>query len=189
MNTQLKFPIEPFEFEATTAPYAVVNSQMPKEGLGFYCRMVPSRRWGLPDTIHTLIHIATHWYGAHPTGPRIIISDISKEGGGLLCFSNGKCHKSHQIGLDVDIRPMRKDGKDSYPAALSYNDPNYSLELTTELVDVIRNNGFLAVNTIAFLDKRIPNLSRWAGHDKHLHVRFCMPSHYKSLINLKSYWC
>lgn len=166
-------------------PYPVVNTLMPKQGPGFYCRMSESRRWGLPETIEALQEIGSVWYMTHSIGPRIIISDISKRGGGKLCFSNGNCHTSHQIGLDVDIRTMRNDGKDTLPSAVSYNSKNYSLKLTRQLIELIRNNGILKIKTIGFLDPRIPNLSRWSGHSKHLHVRFCMPKKYQSVIDLR----
>ncbi|NJM97343.1 MAG: hypothetical protein HC800_09340 [Phormidesmis sp. RL_2_1] len=168
---------------AAKGPYPVVNTLMPKEGPGFFCRMPESRRWGLPETIEALQQIGRLWFSANPQGPRFIISDISKRGGGQLCFNKGGCHKSHQIGLDVDIRTIRNDGQET-SSAISYKNPKYSLALTKKLIDTIRSNGNLKVKMIAFLDPRISNLSRWSGHDRHLHVRFCMPPRYRSLINL-----
>ncbi len=169
---------------SSNSPYPVVNAFMPKEGTGFYCRMNKSRRWALPETIKALTQIGNRWSSKHPFGPRIIISDISKQGGGPLCFNNGRCHTSHQVGLDVDIRPIRKDMNDS-SRKLCYKDSSYSSELTRELIDIIRNNGVLKVKNIAFLDPSIPNLSRWKRHGCHLHVRFCMPPKYKHLINFQ----
>ncbi|CAA9891953.1 hypothetical protein METHB2_530028 [Candidatus Methylobacter favarea] len=156
-------------------PNPEVNTLMPKDRPGFFCRKPDSRRWGLPETIIALTLIAQRWFFAHPKGPRIVISDISKRGGGDI-----DPHKSHKKGLDIDIGLMRNDNKESGTAC---SESHYSRTLTKELIDLIINNGILPVKTIGFCDRGIsdPKLSRWSGHHNHLHVRFCLPTYYKAL--------
>ena len=167
-------------------PYPYVNSLMPEEGIGFYCRMPASRRWALPETVAALKQIGRTWFMAHPSGPPFVISDISKHGGGKLCFSNGRCHKSHTLGLDLDMRLIRNDGKRT-DQGMDYNSPHYSRKLTRQLIGIIRNNGLLTVMNVAFLDPYITDmkLSRWSGHGDHLHVRFCMPKKYRSVMDIR----
>ncbi len=144
---------------------------MPKEGLGFYCYGKEAHRYGLPETVEALKQIARAWFWEFPGGPRIGIGDLSKYGGGK---TSG--HVSHQLGLDVDIRPMRNDGSEN---KTDIYQSHYSNALTRRLYDIIKANPVLKVRLILFNDKRIP-ASRWPNHDNHLHVRFCLPPGYKA---------
>ena len=160
-------------------PHPEVNFLMPKQGVGFFCRMPDSRRWALPQTAMALTTAAGIWFAKHPDGPRIVISDLSKRGGGWL-----SPHKSHQIGLDVDIQLVRKDKTDTIKA-ITCAEERYSRERTREWISLLRDNGATAVKEIGFCDRamNIPGvkLSPWPGHHNHLHVRFCMPPHYPGL--------
>lgn len=157
-------------------PHPEVNTLMPKQGVGFYCRKDAAMRWGVPEMVMALTTVAARWFVRFPHGPRIVISDLSKRGGGWL-----SPHKSHQVGLDVDIGLVRNDGKEG--GAVTYKTGNYSRERTRHLVESILANGVLPVKTLAFNDPAIqhPKVVRWSGHDDHLHVRFCVPAHYKAL--------
>jgi Penicillin-insensitive murein endopeptidase len=148
----------------TVLPQPAVNTQLPAAGPGFYARSLLARRFGQPDTIRALQAIGAAWQRAHPSGPRIGIGDISFHGGGPM-----PPHKSHQNGLDVDIRPVRNDGQEQ---AVRHDLPSYSRSLTQELVDRVRANGVLAVQYIFFNDPAIRGVRPWPGHDDHLHVRF-----------------
>ncbi|CAG9165471.1 penicillin-insensitive murein endopeptidase [Cupriavidus respiraculi] len=157
-------------------PHPEVNTLMAKQGVGFYCRKDAAMRWGVPEMVMALTTVAARWFVRFPHGPRIVISDLSKRGGGWL-----SPHKSHQVGLDVDIGLVRNDGKEG--GAVTYKSGNYSRERTRHLVESILANGVLPVKTLAFNDPAIqhPKVVRWSGHDDHLHVRFCVPAHYKAL--------
>lgn len=152
--------------------YPEVNVLMPKQGPGYYCRQSDSRRYGLPETIEALKRIGLLWSNEFPNGPRVQFSDISPLGGGHF-----PPHASHQVGLDVDIRPVRKDTREE-PTRVG--DTSYSFDRTKRLIEIIRANGILRVQTIAFLDYNIPGLARWSGHADHLHVRFCFPPNYST---------
>jgi peptidoglycan hydrolase-like protein with peptidoglycan-binding domain len=145
-----------------------VNTQLPAAGPGYYGYYSQSRKYGLPETIRALQAIGEAWQRAHPQGPRIGIGDISLRGGGPISG-----HKSHQLGVDVDIRLMRNDGRE---APVVYQSPQYSRQLTQELVNRIRANGILRVRYIFFNDPAVSGVSPWPNHDNHLHVRFWAPS-------------
>ena len=56
------------------------------------------RLYGNEHTIRAILAV-THVYRAkHPHAPRVVIGDISREGGGPM-----DDHASHQNGLDVDV--------------------------------------------------------------------------------------
>jgi murein endopeptidase len=141
-----------------------VTSRLPSEGLGFYTYKRAVARYGVPETIRALETIAASWQKAHPSGPRIGIGDISLEGGGPI-----QDHRSHRIGIDVDIRLMRNDGREE---GVVYQSPAYSRRLTQELIDLIWANSILRVETILFNDPRARDVVAYPNHDNHLHVRF-----------------
>jgi hypothetical protein len=159
------------------------TAQLPRSGAGFVAYARAQGQHGLPETITALETIARAWQQRHPEGPRIAIGDISLASGG-----NFPPHASHRNGVDVDIRPMRNDGRelpvrwyregcDSSHCAPEAIDasclvPEYSRELTQELVDLIHANGVLRVQYVFFNDCRVRGVRHWPGHDNHLHVRF-----------------
>jgi peptidoglycan hydrolase-like protein with peptidoglycan-binding domain len=149
-------------------PYADVVVPLPTPGPGYYSyHKPPKNQFGLAETIRALQAIGAAWFRAHPSGPRIGIGDISRYGGGKL-----PPHASHQCGVDVDILPIRNDGRE---ARVTYHDAVYSRELTQELVRAIRANGVLRVQYIFFNDRAVTGVSEESGHDNHLHVRFFPP--------------
>lgn len=74
-------------------------------------------------------------------------------------------HRSHRSGLEVDIRPIRKDGKQ---IPVRHTDPQYDQDATRTLVELIWQTGM--VKRIAFNDAAIPRVLGMTGHDDHLHV-------------------
>ena len=162
---------QPPQATAPTSPmgtHAVVNTQLPTSGSGFYSTVGPGRRYGQVQAIQALQAIGAAWQQAYPRGPRIGIADISFQGGGKM-----PPHKSHQVGLDVDIRLMRSDGREQ---GTQFQDAAYSRTLTQDLVYRIINNGILRVQYIFFNDPQVKSVRYWPGHHNHLHVRFYPPS-------------
>ncbi len=179
-------------------PQPQINTALPVSGLGFYTYKNNVKQFGLPETIKALIAIAAAWKKAHPEGPRIGIGDISLKGGRPI-----EGHKSHQHGVDVDIRAMPNDGQEKKVLAIkSFKNPyppqtnvkscrnwlknqkpgrdftyysDYSPSLTQELVNIIRANGILNVEYIFFKDPAIQGVSYWPNHNNHLHIRFYPP--------------
>lgn len=152
-----------------TGPQPQISSQLPIPGRGYYRYQPHREQFGLPETIRAIQAIGAVWQDRYPGAPRVGIGDISLQGGGRFGH-----HKSHQTGLDVDIRPIRRDGAE---AGVTWRDAAYSRDLTRRLIDVIRTNGVLRVQYVFFNDPQIgrwPGITvkPWPGHDDHLHVRF-----------------
>jgi peptidoglycan L-alanyl-D-glutamate endopeptidase CwlK len=159
--------------------YPAVNAQLPAAGLGFetyYASDSRGRpdippgyhRYGLREVCRAIEGIAAEWYRRHAQGPRLGIGDLSLVGGGPT-----PRHGAHQRGLEVDIRPLRSDGR---LLPVTFNDPNYSRSLTQELVDVITRNPILPVRVILFNDPGVSGVRAYPGHDNHLHVGFLPPA-------------
>jgi hypothetical protein len=155
------------EWEAVVGPNPRVNTPLPRSGPGFVSSKPMRQQFGLPETIQALQAIGVAWQQAHPDGPRIGIRDISFQGGGPM-----PGHRSHQRGIDVDIRPVRNDGQEG---ATTFRSSTYSQSLTQELVNFIRANGILRVQFIFFNDPSIRGVQPFPNHDDHLHVRFFPP--------------
>lgn len=149
------------------AAYPRVNSPLPQSAPGLTPYANAGSRFGLPETIRALLAIGAAWQRIRPGGPRIQIGDLSLEGGGPI-----RGHRSHQRGVDVDIRPIRNDGVEG---PVVYQSPSYSRALTQQLVDLIRANGVLRVQYIFFNDPNVTGVRKWPNHDNHLHVRFYPP--------------
>ncbi|MFG1625568.1 penicillin-insensitive murein endopeptidase [Kribbella sp. NPDC049227] len=140
-----------------------LDNALPQSGPGFYCKST-GRQFGRRETLRAVTAVAAEWQRRHPSGPRIGITDISLRGGGPM-----SPHKSHQRGTDVDIRPVRNDGKEE---PVNYTMPVYSRQLTQELVDLIRGNPVLQVSRVFFNDPQVKGVSPLSGHHDHMHVSF-----------------
>ena len=158
------------EFETVSRPVGAhpeVNTLLPRSGSGYISYSLKERQFGLPETIRALQVIGAAWQQARSQGPPMNIGDISFQGGGPM-----PPHKAHQRGIEVDIRPVRNDGRIE---ATSFQDPTYSQNLTQQLVNIIRGNRILPVRNIFFNGPNIKGVRRLVGHDNHLHVSFFPP--------------
>ena len=126
---------------------------------GYYTYSAVDRQYGTRECIAALLAIAETWKCSKPT-VSIGLGDISfKDGRPMLP------HKSHRHGIHIDVRPLRKDGKQ---LPISIKDLQYSHEDTKLLVETLR--GHANVKAILFNDSKIKGVSHWVGHDNHLHV-------------------
>jgi peptidoglycan hydrolase-like protein with peptidoglycan-binding domain len=101
---------------------------------------------------------------------RIAIGDIGLEHGGDIAG-----HETHERGLDVDVRIMRRDRKQCSWGG-NYRMAVYDRTATRTLIRAIRAAAPGHVKLIYFNDPVLirEGLTRWyAGHDDHLHVRYC----------------
>jgi hypothetical protein len=106
---------------------------------------------------------------------RVAIGDIGYEHGGDI-----PGHTSHERGLDVDLRPMRVDAAQCRLGSTSWRSSAYDRAATRDLVRAIRAAAPGHVRLIWFNDPVLirEGLTRWsAGHDDHLHVRYCERAH------------
>jgi hypothetical protein len=145
-----------------------VDVLLPVKGPGFVTnnRGNDQFQFGQQSTIDAAIRVAANWNEKHADRP-FSIGQISKKGGGPM-----PPHKSHQLGVDVDVRPMRKDGEN---APVTITDSQFDRELTTELIKLWWR--LAPTQAVFFNDQSVidAGLSRFVnGHHNHFHVRLRM---------------
>ncbi len=98
---------------------------------------------------------------------RWAMQDERKIGIGNISRADGRRsdHRSHLNGLQVDIRPLRKDGKN---IPVQYFHAQYDQAATARLIDLFWQTGL--VKNIFFNDTSIARVRKLAGHDNHIHV-------------------
>lgn len=131
------------------------------EGGGYYTYGTPGEgrsQYAHPRLISLIGLIAMTWSG----------TDDRKFGVGNISLADGVRHPdhvTHRSGLEVDIRPLRKDGK---PLPCTIRDPQYDRIATAKLIKLFL--GSAGVRKVIFNDSSIPHVRRGAGHDNHFHV-------------------
>lgn len=126
------------------------------------------------------LEAATRAFSALGRG-RVPVGDASREHGGDIAG-----HQSHEVGLDIDLRPMR-DAEDQCTWGTNWRSSSYNRPATRALIKAIRAAAPGHVKVIFFNDPVLidEGLTRWfSGHDDHLHVRYCERWH-----ELKRYRC
>lgn len=136
-----------------------VFNQLTAEDGSFYLYSNRDRGWGTASTLQSIRTLAT---AMHATGIVIGVGDISFSQGGKM-----PPHGSHRRGVDVDIRPQRKDGS---RIPISITDPAYSHDNTLKVVQALQRDSNLEL--ILFNDNKIKGVRFYEGHHNHLHVRF-----------------
>ena len=146
-----------------------IETLLPQNGPGFvtFARGDNGKnQLGQQSTIDATLAVASEWNGLNPDRP-FSVGHISKKGGGPLAP-----HVSHRLGVDIDVRPMRKDGKNQ---SVSIDNGDYDQALTTKLIELWWKNA--PVQSLFFNDQTVINkkLSRAVdGHRDHFHVRLRM---------------
>ncbi|MFN4119070.1 penicillin-insensitive murein endopeptidase [Acidovorax sp.] len=134
--------------------------QMPEES-GYYTYGTPPggrAQYAHPQMLNFIFKLEHTW----------AMTEERKIGIGNISLAEGVAfppHKSHRNGLQVDIRPIRKDGS-KQPVRWSSKD--YDQAATQKLVDLIWQTGM--VKKVGFNDPKIANATYMNGHDDHLHV-------------------
>lgn len=111
-----------------------------------------------PTMLSTIFMVESRWSAL----------DNRRFGVGNISLANGakfKPHATHKSGLEVDIRPLRKDGKE---LAVNYFDAQYDREATRKLINLFLQTGL--VRNVYFNDLSIPRVKRLDGHDNHFHL-------------------
>ncbi|TFW35555.1 penicillin-insensitive murein endopeptidase [Massilia horti] len=111
-----------------------------------------------PIMMSTILRVALEWQAIDRR--RIGIGDISLPDG-----RETPDHGGHKTGLDVDVRPLRKDGLEQ---RVTWNDPQYDHEATRKLIHLFRT--LAPVKFVVFNDPRVPFVARADKHDDHFHV-------------------
>ncbi len=134
--------------------------QLPGDAGSYYIYTQVTKVYGTPATILSIKSLAATVKAE--LGIRIAIGDISFQNGGHMAP-----HNSHTRGVDVDIRPLRGDGVEG---RIAMQEKAYSSENTRRLVEIVHEDSNL--KSILFNDPKVRGVTRWAGHDNHLHIRF-----------------
>lgn len=139
----------------------IVETLLPVSGVGFLTfNRSENTHWGTKDTIAFIEAVGKAWQFSVPFS----VGHISRKGGGKF-----PPHQTHRLGVDIDIRPLRKDGR-NVPVMIA--DAQYDRSLTLSLVKLLWK--VCPVSAIFFNDKTFieQGLSRYVeGHHDHLHVR------------------
>lgn len=93
-------------------------------------------------------------------------------------------HASHEVGLDVDLWPIRTDSAQCSAGRITWQSGTYDRAATRQLVQAIRNAAPGHVRLIFFNDPTLINeglTTQYPNHDNHLHVRYCEKVHANSL--------
>ncbi|MEA2610889.1 MAG: hypothetical protein QOG32_615 [Chloroflexota bacterium] len=124
--------------------------------------------WGTGAAVGQLEAAAAAFSG---TGHgRVPVGDLGYEHGG-----NIPGHATHEVGLDADLRLIRKAG-DQCRFPTTYHLATYDRAATRTLILAIRAAAPGHVKLIYFNDPVLIAeglTTRYVGHDDHLHVRYC----------------
>ena len=133
------------------------------EGGGYYTYGTPTEgrsQYSHPSLMSMLIQTAALWSAVDPR--KFGVGNISRENG------KNTDHKTHLSGLEVDIRPLRKDGR-HVPCTI--DDSQYDRDATHKLIAMFLATG--RVKELLFNDPpNMPRVRRFRGHDNHFHVAF-----------------
>jgi peptidoglycan hydrolase-like protein with peptidoglycan-binding domain len=161
--------------DTTTWRYLITHFERPIFGAGRVCDYSPGNgpaNWGTAAAIGQIeaagVRVFELGHG------RVAIGDIGLEHGGDIAG-----HESHEFGLDVDVRPMRKL-EDQCRWGVNYRSSSYDRAATRDLVRAIRATATGHLKVIWFNDPVLvrEGLVRWhSGHDDHLHIRYCEKVH------------
>jgi len=133
---------------------------------------VVSHNWGTAETVAAIAAAGSVMVKAGYG--QIAVGDMSLELGG-----DTPLHVAHEVGLDADLRPMRK-ANDQCSHGSNWRLAAYDRSATRALIRAIQAATPGHVKFILFNDPQLiaEGLTRYqAGHDDHLHVHFCEANH------------
>jgi hypothetical protein len=119
-------------------------------------------------------------------------ADFAATGQGLLPlgdagFEHGgdiPGHSSHDVGMDVDVWPIRTDNAQCNAGRITWESATYDRAATRQLVQMIRAAAPGHVKIVWFNDPVLISeglTAQLSNHDNHLHVRYCEKVHPSSL--------
>jgi peptidoglycan hydrolase-like protein with peptidoglycan-binding domain len=108
------------------------------------------------------------------------LGDAGKEHGGAIAG-----HSSHDVGLDVDVWPIRTDSAQCTAGRITWQSPTYDRAATRRLVNAIRAAAPGHISFVLFNDPILISeglTTQYANHDNHLHIRYCERVHPNDLF-------
>lgn len=135
--------------------------ELPPVGVGYYYYGAANQRWMLPQVMAALGEACATMY--RDFGLEVGIGNASLEHGGPVAG-----HVSHQGGLDVDVRPARRD-RQPLPVNIKTQPKEYDQFLTRTLINRLQRVRFtkFIINDSALAG--MAGISSLKGHDDHLH--------------------
>jgi Penicillin-insensitive murein endopeptidase len=129
----------------------------------------PDRLYGNEHAIRAVVSVIDGYRAANPGAPRVVVGDISREGGGPM----RDAHVSHQNGLDVDVYYPRLDGTTRPPVAPDQVDRRLAQDLLDRFVAAGARMIFVGYSTGLHGPARV--VIPYRNHENHMHVRFGRP--------------
>lgn len=123
--------------------------------------------WGTGSTIGQLEAAVARFGGGN--GP-VPLGDIGFEHGGDI-----PGHASHELGVDVDLWPVRTDSAQCTAGRITWRSSTYDRAATRALVQAIRATAPGQVVLVYFNDPTLIGeglTTSYPNHDNHLHVRY-----------------
>jgi murein endopeptidase len=136
--------------------------QAPQEA-GYYVYGTPPNGGGQyahPAMMTMLLFLEREW--AAIDRRKFGIGNISLPGG--VPYEK---HETHKSGLEVDVRPIRQDGRQEQ--VFWYQHDLYDHDATASLIGLF--HAYPGVRTILFNDTSIPFVHPFRNHDHHFHVK------------------
>ncbi|MFC9588844.1 penicillin-insensitive murein endopeptidase [Streptomyces sp. NPDC056944] len=84
-------------------------------------------------------------------------------------------HASHEVGMDIDVWPIRTDSAQCTTGRITWQAGTYDREATRRLVQEIRAKAPSHVTLIYFNDPQLISeglTTSYSNHDNHLHIRY-----------------
>jgi hypothetical protein len=125
----------------------------------------PRRLYGNERMIRTIVSVIDAYRAANPRAPRVVVGDISFEGGGPM-----DAHVSHQNGLDVDIYYPRHDGALRAARSPEAIDRRLAQDLLDRFIAAGATMVFVGYHTDLHGPAEI--VVPYPNHENHMHVRF-----------------
>jgi peptidoglycan hydrolase-like protein with peptidoglycan-binding domain len=129
--------------------------------------------WGTGAAVGQLEAAGARFY--RRTGLKTSVGELSWQHGG-----NIPGHATHEVGLDVDIGLIRRDGRHCRRLGLSYKQAQYDRAATRELIKAIYATARGQLKLIYFNDPVLVReglVVRYPNHNDHMHVRYCEVGH------------
>ncbi|WP_241671963.1 penicillin-insensitive murein endopeptidase [Streptomyces sp. IB2014 016-6] len=101
---------------------------------------------------------------------RLPVGDAGFEHGGAI-----PGHASHQVGMDIDVWPIRTDSAQCTAGRITWQSSTYDRAATRRLVQEIRAKAPGHVQLIFFNDPQLISeglTTSYPNHDNHLHIRY-----------------
>lgn len=152
-------------------------------GTGTMCPQSPDgnsqAHWGTAAAVGGLEAAAASF--ASTGNGDLAVGDSGFEHGGDIAG-----HGSHEVGLDIDVWPVRTDSAQCTSSRITWQSAAYDRAATRQLVQAVRAASPGHVALVFFNDPQLIAeglTQQYANHDNHLHIRYCEKIHPNSLYD------